>query len=80
MPPNDVRADDMSEVERQEDGFAVHAGALETSILLFLRPNLVSAGVDQRPRQTGHNWDDLVQLARAPGWPRATSARRAWLR
>jgi hypothetical protein len=69
MPADDVRGDDMSEAERQEDGFTVHAGASETSILLFLRPNLVSPGVHQSPPQTGRNWDDLVQLARAPGWP-----------
>jgi creatinine amidohydrolase/Fe(II)-dependent formamide hydrolase-like protein len=69
MPADDVRGDDMSEAERQEDGFTVHAGASETSILLFLRPNLVSPGVHQSPPQTGRNWDDFVQLARAPGWP-----------
>jgi creatinine amidohydrolase/Fe(II)-dependent formamide hydrolase-like protein len=69
MPPDDAPSDDMSEAERQEDGFTVHAGASETSILLFLRPNVVGPGVHHSRPQTGHNWDDLVQLARAPGWP-----------
>lgn len=60
---------ELTEAERQEDGFSVHAGASETSVLLFLRPDLVSASVRQGRPQTGRTWDDLVQLARAPGWP-----------
>ena len=47
----------------------MHAGAVETSLLLFLRPDLVSPFVYQAPTQTGQNWDDLVRLARAPAWP-----------
>ncbi|HET8677666.1 MAG TPA: creatininase family protein, partial [Blastocatellia bacterium] len=58
-----------SEEEKKEDGFSVHAGTMETSALLFLRPDLVSPLVNQAPTQTGQNWDDLIRLARAPGWP-----------
>ncbi len=60
---------DLREAEKQEDGFSVHAGASETSALLFLRPDLVSPAVQQAPPHTGHNWDDLTELARAPEWP-----------
>ena len=59
----------LSEVERKEEGFSVHAGAVETSALLFLRPDLVSPSVPEAKPQTGRNWDDLIRLARAPGWP-----------
>ncbi len=59
----------LSGAEKQEDGFSVHAGASETSALLFLRPDFVSPAVQQAPPQTGHNWDDLTELARDPGWP-----------
>lgn len=76
----------LSEVVRKEDGFSVHAGTVETSALLFLRPNLVSPLFNQAPTQTGQNWDDLIRLARAPGWPGyfgsprlATAARGAQL-
>jgi creatinine amidohydrolase len=57
------------EAEKKEDGFSVHAGTVETSALMFLRPDLVSPLVHQAPVQTGQNWDDLIRLARAPGWP-----------
>lgn len=58
----------VSESERKEDGFTVHAGADETSGLVFLRPDLVGS-IDSAQPQSGYNWDDLIRLARAPGWP-----------
>lgn len=69
MSSRGAQASSPTEVEKKEDGFSVHAGAVETSLLLFLRPDLVSPLVYQAPAQTGQNWDDLVRLARAPGWP-----------
>jgi creatinine amidohydrolase len=69
MASRGAQASSPTEVERKEDGFSVHAGAVETSALLFLRPDLVSPLVSQASTQTGQNWDDLVRLARAPGWP-----------
>jgi creatinine amidohydrolase/Fe(II)-dependent formamide hydrolase-like protein len=69
MPGIGSQGSGPTELEKKEDGFSVHAGAVETSLLLFLRPDLVSPLVSQAPAQTGQNWDDLVRLARAPGWP-----------
>lgn len=59
----------LSEAERAEEGFSVHAGAAETAALLFIRPEHVHPEYRQAPPQTGHDWDDLVDLARAPAWP-----------
>ena len=58
-----------SAAEREEDGFSVHAGAVETSGALFLRPDLVSPAYKKASPQTGKTWEDLVRIARAPGWP-----------
>ena len=69
MSSGGAQASGPTELEKKEDGFSVHAGAGETSLLLFLRPDLVSPLVNQAPTQTGQNWNDLVRLARAPGWP-----------
>ena len=51
------------------DGFSVHAGAGETSGILFLRPDLVAMGVKTAPDQRGADMNDLVGLAREPQWP-----------
>jgi creatinine amidohydrolase/Fe(II)-dependent formamide hydrolase-like protein len=59
----------LDEKEQQEDGFAVHAGIAETSLLLFLRPDLVSPTHRTAPPLTGRNIDDLVQIAKADHWP-----------
>lgn len=55
--------------EQQEDGFAPHAGLHETSVLLFLRPDLVSPARQTAPPLTGQNFDDLSRIARTEGWP-----------
>jgi creatinine amidohydrolase/Fe(II)-dependent formamide hydrolase-like protein len=54
---------------READGFAVHAGAVETSAMLYLRPQSVSPGVRSARDHTGHDWDELVSIAREPDWP-----------
>jgi hypothetical protein len=59
----------LSDAERKEEGFTVHAGADETSGLLFLRPELVDPGYHQAPAVTGRDFTDLVRLARQEGWP-----------
>jgi hypothetical protein len=51
------------------DGFSVHAGAGETSGMLFLRPDLVAAGVKAAPDRRAANMGDLVRLAGEPQWP-----------
>jgi creatinine amidohydrolase len=86
VAPEVPQGGDLTQAEKNEDCFSVHAGASETSALLFLRPELVSPGVRQARPQTGRTWEDLVRLARAPGWPGyfgsprlATAARGAQL-
>jgi creatinine amidohydrolase/Fe(II)-dependent formamide hydrolase-like protein len=69
MPPDGSGGNDLTVAERQEEGFSVHAGFEETSSLLFLRPDLVSPDLREGRPQTGRDWDDLVRLASAPGWP-----------
>jgi creatinine amidohydrolase/Fe(II)-dependent formamide hydrolase-like protein len=59
----------LTEAGRQEDGFTVHAGATETSSVLFHRPDLVSPDVARAPAFTGAELADLVEIARRPSWP-----------
>lgn len=54
---------------RQEDRFAVHAGAGETSEMLYLRPDLVQAAFGKAEPRAGDDWSALVRLARDPSWP-----------
>jgi creatinine amidohydrolase len=68
LPAGDGNDGGLSEKERNEDGFSVHAGASETSGLLFLRPDLVGP-VGRAQPQSGYGWEDLIRLARAPEWP-----------
>jgi creatinine amidohydrolase/Fe(II)-dependent formamide hydrolase-like protein len=59
----------LSEAERNEDGFTVHAGAGEHSAILFLRPDLVDPGYRTARSLTGKGFPDLVEMARAEDWP-----------
>jgi creatinine amidohydrolase len=71
LPP-DPPADNSPQLtaqEQAEDGFTVHAGARETSALLAVRPDLVSAAVKNAVPQTARNYSDLVRLATSPAWP-----------
>lgn len=53
---------------READGFSVHAGAAETSVMLFLRPDLVSAAVARAEDRKGEDWSALVRIAREASW------------
>jgi creatinine amidohydrolase/Fe(II)-dependent formamide hydrolase-like protein len=59
----------LTEAGRKEDGFTVHAGATETSSVLFHRSDLVSPDVGRAPAITGAEMADLVEIARSPSWP-----------
>jgi creatinine amidohydrolase len=52
-----------------EDGFTVHAGLLEHSHLMALRPDLVSPRVGQARTLRGLDFPELVRLARSEDWP-----------
>lgn len=58
-----------SEAERAENGFGVHADLLETSINLFLRPDLVAGGYVNARSFTGGSISDLIPKAEEAGWP-----------
>jgi creatinine amidohydrolase/Fe(II)-dependent formamide hydrolase-like protein len=58
-----------SEGVRTENGFGVHADFVETSINLFLRPDLVASGYAQARSFTGNSISDLIPAAEQAGWP-----------
>lgn len=67
LPPNP--ADSLSAEQTKEIGnIDVHAGFDETSRLMFLRPDLVSANVKQLPPQTTNDFVEFFKVARTPGW------------
>ena len=53
---------------RAEDGFTVHAGLVESSALMALRPDLVPAAIAQAPSVTARDFADLQRIAANPGW------------
>jgi hypothetical protein len=69
LPVIAAESDTLDTAARQQDGFAVHAGAAETSVMLHLRPELVSAAFKTSEPQTGDDWSALVRLARDSSWP-----------
>lgn len=52
-----------------ENGLSVHAGLVEQSGVLFLRPDLVPAAFRQAPSVTATSFEGLVAEARRPEWP-----------
>ena len=54
---------------RAEDGFTVHAGLAEHSVIMALRPDLVPAAIAQAPSHTATDFSDLQRIAASPGWP-----------
>lgn len=55
--------------QRAEEGFSVHAGVGEHSMLLFTRPDLVAADLHQARSWTGDGFPDLLRLAADEEWP-----------
>ncbi len=55
--------------ESQENAGDVHGGAVETSRILFLRPELVHNDYRSAIAQTAPSDEDLVRVATAPNWP-----------
>jgi creatinine amidohydrolase/Fe(II)-dependent formamide hydrolase-like protein len=58
-----------TEAERAENGFGVHADLVETSISLFLRPDLVAAGRVNARSFTGGSISELIPKAEEAAWP-----------
>ena len=65
-PPNITK----SAAENKENGlFDIHAGWDETSVLLFLRPDLVSPIYTKLQAFPANNPSELFQVARGQDWP-----------
>jgi len=56
------------QAQRAEDGFSVHAGLVEHSAIMALRPDLVASSVAQAPSVTGRDFSDLRRIAASPDW------------
>jgi creatinine amidohydrolase/Fe(II)-dependent formamide hydrolase-like protein len=54
--------------QRAAEGFSIHADADEHSCLLFLRPDLVAAGIRSAPAVVSRDFAELVGTAQKPGW------------
>jgi len=52
-----------------EEGLSVHAGLLETSRVMMVRPDLVSPTVAQAPSITARDLPELYRIAGGPDWP-----------
>ena len=59
-----------------EEGVGGHAGLLETSRVMAVRPDLVPSTVAQAPSVTARDLPELVRLAARPEWPGYVGAPR----
>lgn len=55
--------------ELAEEGFTVHAGADEHSLIVFLQPRLVDPSYKNAPSFTGRGLGDLFRIAGTKDWP-----------
>lgn len=54
--------------QRAEDGFTVHAGLVEHSTVMALRPTLVPPSIADARSVTGRNFSDLRRIAASSDW------------
>jgi len=59
---------DMTAAEKSADGLSLHAGMDEHSLMLYLRPDLVSPDYKEAPPVSGANYAEAFSVARRPGW------------
>lgn len=57
-----------SDAERQEDGLPIHAGMDETSMMLALRPDLVSSKYKTAKPFSANKMENLINIARSEDW------------
>lgn len=69
MPVIAAGAPSLGPDEAAENGLDMHGGRAETSDILFIRPDLVAPGYKTARPLPGKNWDELIRIAQAPGWP-----------
>ncbi len=58
----------MTEEQKKEDGFSIHAGMTETSSMLYIVPNLVDTNYKHAIPITGNDITHLNQIAKEPNW------------
>jgi creatinine amidohydrolase len=63
-----VPPDLFTDEQRAAEGFSIHADADEHSCMLFLRPDLVAAGIRSAPAVVARDFAELVATAQKPGW------------
>ena len=54
---------------KREDGISLHGGMDEHSLMLYLKPALVSPDYKRAPIRTGATLDQSMSVAHAPDWP-----------
>ena len=59
----------LSEAQKKEEGVSLHAGMDETSLLLYLRPELVSPEYAKAPVVTGASLAEAFERTKAADWP-----------
>ncbi len=57
-----------SDEERKEDGLPIHSGMDETSMMLAVRPDLVSPNHKQAKPFAGETMEDLIKISRSQDW------------
>jgi creatinine amidohydrolase/Fe(II)-dependent formamide hydrolase-like protein len=58
----------LSKVAVMEEGLSIHAGAMETSQVMHLKPELVSDRVTSAEPVTGKDFAELIEIAKDPEW------------
>jgi creatinine amidohydrolase len=59
----------LPETIKKEDGVSLHGGMDETSLMLYLRPDLVAADYRKAPVRTGATLDESMKVAQEGDWP-----------
>jgi creatinine amidohydrolase/Fe(II)-dependent formamide hydrolase-like protein len=75
-PGVDVMMTNASPEALAEEGVGGHAGLLETSRVMAVRPDLVPSTVAEAPSITGRDLPELFSLAARPAWPGYVGAPR----
>lgn len=58
----------LTDEQKKEDGFSIHAGMTETSSMLYIVPNLIDTNYKHAIPLTGNDMKSLIQIAKAPNW------------
>ena len=68
-PDPPAKKNPLSEQESTAAGLEVHAGLIETSAMLFVRPDLVDRGYKKLDTLTPNSWEELHSIAQEANWP-----------